>query len=356
MKNPYSDLPKVAFWSNGVSSVSPYELTNIYTKKWPINQDCKIATAGSCFAQHVARHLIKRDFNVLDMEPAPRGLSQKLCTKFGFSMYSCRYGNIYTVHQLLQLAREVSGTYEPQDIAWEKNGKYFDALRPAIEPDGLDSTGELYALRKYHLERVREMFKTMDLFIFTLGLTEAWVHKDHNTVYPTAPGTIAGSFDKKTYLFKNFQFQEIIRAFNDFQDILLQFRADGQLPKILLTVSPVPLTATASGKHVLSANAYSKSVLRAVAGQLSDENEHIDYFPSFEIITNQTAQAAFYASNYRSIKQEGVNTVMKTFFSEHGETTEKPITYKELTQSSMDIEEPEEDIQCEEALLEAFAK
>ena len=38
-------------------------------------------------------------------------------------MYSCRYGNIYTVHQLLQLAQEASGDYDPVDISWEKDGR-----------------------------------------------------------------------------------------------------------------------------------------------------------------------------------------------------------------------------------------
>lgn len=85
------------------------------------------------------------------------------------------------------------------------------------------------------------MLQTMDLFIFTLGLTEAWVHRDTGTVYPTAPGTIAGRFDENIY---------------EFQKNLLKLRPDGKLPKILLTVSPVPLVATASGNHVLTATNY----------------------------------------------------------------------------------------------------
>ena len=35
--------------------------------------------------------------------------------------------------------------------------------------------------------------------------------------------------------------------------------------RLVLTVSPVPLAATASGSHVLPATIYSKSVLRAAA-------------------------------------------------------------------------------------------
>lgn len=346
MKNPYDNLPKKAFWRSGVVESSPFNLDGIYTKKWPIDVRWNIATAGSCFAQHISHHLKINGFNVLDMEPPPPGLPQQLHKRYGFAMYSCRYGNIYTVHQLLQLVKEASGDYKPVDFIWEKEGRYFDALRPAIEPEGLASIDELLVHRQSHLGRVLKMLRTMDLFIFTLGLTEAWVHRESGTVYPTAPGAIAGSFDEKVYMFKNYQFQEIIGAFSEFQEILVKLRPDGKLPKMLLTVSPVPLTATASGKHVLAATTYSKSILRAVAGQLSDENSHIDYFPSFEIITNQGAHGSFYESNIRSVRREGVEVVMKTFFAEHGATASLPLVPKS----------EEEDIQCEEVLLEAFGK
>jgi len=350
IKNPYNNLPKIAFWRSGVVESSPFNITDIYKKKWKIESNWKIATAGSCFAQHISQNLIKNGYNVLDMEPPPRGLSIKLHKKYGFSMYSCRFGNIYTVHQLLQLAQEAYGNFEPFDIAWEKDGKYFDALRPAVEPDGLTAVNELYTHRKYHLSRVRKMLQTMDVFIFTMGLTEAWEHQESGTIYPIAPGIIAGKFDEKVFAFRNFKFQEIIEAFNKFQDILIKLRGEDNLPKMFLTVSPVPLTATASGNHVLSATVQSKSILRAVTGQLSSENNHIDYFPSFEIITNQNARGSFYKNNMRSVRPEGVDVVMKSFFSEHN--TKK---IDSMAANLQVIQTDETDnIQCEEALLEAF--
>ena len=75
-------------------------------------------------------------YKVLDVEPPPPGLPETMHQKFGFSMYSARYGNIYTVRQLLQLAQEVAGKWTPQNYIWPKNAK-FDALRPAVEPEGL---------------------------------------------------------------------------------------------------------------------------------------------------------------------------------------------------------------------------
>ena len=259
--NPYSNLPPSAFWKSGVTQENPYSIEGIYKKKYNIPPNTKIATAGSCFAQHISRHLKKNGYNVLDVEQPPPGLPENLHQKFGFSMYSARYGNIYTVRQLLQLTQEVAAEWSPQNWIWEKNGRFFDALRPAVEPEGLDSPEEVIEHRQYHIVRVKELFENLDLFIFTLGLTEMWIHKESGTVYPTAPGTLVGKFDENIYAFKNAQFFEIIIDYNRFQEVLGKLRG-GRPFKVLLTVSPVPLTASASGNHVLVSTSYSKSTLR----------------------------------------------------------------------------------------------
>ena len=350
-KNPYSDLPKSAFWKTGVAQENPYAIEGIYKKKFKIPPNAKIATAGSCFAQHISRHFKKNGYNVLDVEPPPPGLPENLHQKFGFSMYSARYGNIYTVRQLLQLAQEAAGEWTPQNYIWEKNGKFYDALRPAVEPEGLDSPEEVIAHRQFHISRVKELFENFDLFIFTLGLTEMWVHKETGTVYPTAPGTLVGEFDDQLYKFQNAQFSSIIGDFNLFQQVLKKIRG-GKPFKCLLTVSPVPLTATASRKHVLQSTIYSKSTLRSVAGQLSANQSHIDYFPSFELVTNPKIHSSAFADNLRSVKDETVEMVMRHFFAEHLiiKVNQETILGSESMQQSV------EDLQCEEALIEAFSK
>jgi hypothetical protein len=266
-------------------------------------------------------------------------------------MYSARYGNIYTVRQLLQLTQEVAGEWTPQNYIWEKNGKFYDALRPAVEPEGLDSAEEVVEHRQFHISRVKELFESLDLFIFTLGLTEMWVHKESGTVYPTCPGTLVGEFDDNLYEFKNAQFGEIVKDFNEFQNALKKIRSEKPF-KVLLTVSPVPLTATASGKHVLMSTVYSKSTLRSVAGQLSTNQGHVDYFPSYEIVTNPRMHSTAFADNLRSVRDESVEVVMRHFFSEHSVLLEKANNLGSNGSSCKTLE----DVQCEEALMEAFGK
>ncbi|MDQ2094357.1 GSCFA domain-containing protein [Rhodalgimonas zhirmunskyi] len=349
MKNFYSDLGKSAFWKSGLADVSPLNVSDIYKKKWDIGENWQIGTAGSCFAQHIARHLTANGYNVLDAEPAPSGLKSNEHQSYGYSLYSGRYGNIYTTRQFRQLIEEVFSDEPESPIIWEKDGKFFDALRPNIEPNGFASQVEVIEARAYHRERLRELFLEVDMFVFTLGLTEAWIHTDSGRVVPLAPGVVAGGEEAQDYSFINFSYADVVSDFRRAMTVLRENR--NKQIRYLLTVSPVPLTATASGNHVLTASTYSKSVLRAAAGFLSERHGNIDYFPSYEIITNPAARSTFFASNLRSVMNEGVEVVMKTFFAAHPPkvTTAKANPVVEGASS-------DEDVQCDEEMLEAFGK
>jgi hypothetical protein len=349
--NPYKKLPPSAFWKTGVAQQNPHFIEEIYSKKFSIPPKTKIATAGSCFAQHISKHLKKNGYDVLDVEPAPPGLPANLHHEYGFSTYSGRYGNIYTVRQLLQLAQEVAGEWMPESYIWQKSGRYFDALRPTVEPKGLESPEEVVEHRKYHLARVKELFESLDLFIFTLGLTEMWVHRESGTVYPTAPGTVVGEFNDRLYRFENAQHHEIIADFNNFQQVLRRIRRERPY-RVILTVSPVPLTASASGQHVLVSNTFSKSTLRSVAGQLYTNQTHIDYFPSYEIVTNPRLHTTAFEHDLRSVRYEVVESVMRHFFYQH-----PVIAPKDGMQiPCVPLTNIKNEVQCEEALLEAFNK
>jgi hypothetical protein len=347
--SPYEGLPNERFWKSGVSAQVPTEVQGIYKRKFEITAEDRIATAGSCFAQHIARQLRLRGYNVIDAEPPPPGLTDADAQRFGYQLYSARFGNIYHTRQLLQMVLEANGEWTPADAVWSNGSRYFDALRPSVEPKGLASADMVRAHRVVHLQRVRAMLQNTDIFVFTLGLTEAWEHRDSGTVYPTAPGTIAGSYDPATHQFKNFGHAEIYGDFLKFRALL---KAINPKARFILTVSPVPLTATATDQHILSATTYSKSVLRAVAGQLFDECADVDYFPSYELIATPFSRGMFYQPNLRNVTQAGVDNVMRVFFAEHKNLSQQA---SRESQSSAPVMS-KDDVICEEVLLEAFGK
>ena len=105
------------------------------------------------------------------------------------------------------------------------------------------------------------------------------------------------------------------------------------------------------GKHVLASTIYSKSTLISVAGQLSTNQANIDYFPSYEIVTNPRMHSTAFADNLRSVRDETVQVVMRHFFSQHPMIRNESYQNKTSKLSTM----RNEDVQCEEALIEAFS-
>jgi len=347
--SPYEGLPAEAFWRNAVVGHAPDAIPAIYRNKFAIGKTTAIATAGSCFSQHLSRLLRARDFAVVDTEPAPEGMDPEIARQHQYGIFSARYGNIYTARQLRQVAFEAFGRFEPADAIWEKDGRYYDAMRPAVEPDGFATPDQVREARKEHLHAVRQVIKTADMFTFTLGMTEAWVHRQTDTTYPTAPGTIAGHYDPAIHAFRNFSFQDVLRDLTLF--FALAKRVNPSI-RFLLTVSPVPMTATASGEHILTASVYSKSVLRAVAGQLASERDDVDYYPSYEIVTSALSKGAYYNENLRTISPEGVAAATAPFLAACTRASQPaPV----LDRADAIAEEPaDDDPICEDILLDAF--
>lgn len=355
--SPYGDLPAQAFWKAGVVRATNELPEQIYCKKFVITKSDKIVTAGSCFAQHVGRVLKRRGFSVIDREPPPAELPDWRHQAYGFSMYSARYGNIYTTLQLYQLVKEAFRSRPSKPLVWEKDGRYWDALRPAIEPQGYASMDELVEHRRFHLAQVRQCFLEMDVFVFTLGLTEAWQHLPSGRVVPVAPGVIAGSYDEDQYRFLNLGVRRNLKIFRRFLHLLERSRAGLPQPRILLTVSPVPLTASASGEHVLVANTYSKAVLRVVAAELAHSSSFIDYLPSYELVTNPVTIAQGYGSNWRSVSEYGVSRAMSCFVAEHDDVGSMPMDAPAslVSAPSHDVDSDQSAamaIACEEELLD----
>ena len=141
------------------------------------------------------------------------------------------------------------------------------------------------------------------------------MHDPGGWVYPACPGTVGGHFDRDKHRFWNLSFSEVRSTLLETLERLWMARPG---LKVLLTVSPVPLTATISGQHVLSASAWSKAKLRAVAGEVADSHPAVDYFPAHEIVTAPASGEQMFEQNRRSVSDWGVARVMDAFFSAHG--------------------------------------
>lgn len=350
-QHPYSDLPPQAFWRSGVSQKDALDFSDLYRPRFAITRESAIAAAGSCFAQHIARQFKTRHFAFLDVEPPPPQLPREQWAAFGYDLYSARYGNVYSPRQLLQLFQRAYGEFKPRETVWRTGGRYYDPFRPSIEPSGFESEDELRAAGDFHLAGLRDICERTALFVFTFGLTESWINTDDGAVYPSCPGVIAGSFDDRKYRFHNFTFGETLA---DMEAFIAFVTARNPVVRFLFTVSPVPLTATASGQHVLTASIHSKSVLRAVCGELYNKYDAVDYFPSYEIVAAHPTRAAFYNANLRTVSGRGVDHVMSVFFGAHGLSEASAPSPKSEPDDSFNAED--DDIVCDDEILEAFGR
>lgn len=289
-----------------------------------------------------------------------------MAKEYNYGVFSFRTGNIYTAAALKQWVFWALGKEASPEEVWEKDGRFYDPFRPAIEPNGFASAEEMLKSRQTTLEAIRRAVTDCRRFVFTLGLTEGWVNKEHGFTYAMCPGTLAGEFNPDLHAFTNFEYREIQ---TDLAAALRAMREVNPTIRVLLTVSPVPLTATASGEHVLTATTYSKSVLRAVAGEVSNKYSFVDYFPSYEIITAPAFRGMFYEPNMRSVHPDGVAFVMSSFFeclhsSGMADTSEPvrevaiaaPKRPKANRKNRVTPDEGEDEVVCEEMMLGAFGK
>ena len=306
MSHPYRDLPDSAFWRRAVAGLPEAEVDPVLEVPFTIGRETSIATCGSCFAQHISRVLTQRGYRYLVTETAPEGAAEPE----SYGVFPARTGNIYTVRQLLQTFGRAYGLFRPADVAWRReDGAFVDPFRPQIQAAGFPTVEALEADRKRHLAAVRAMFEDCDVFIFTLGLTEAWVSARDGAVFPLAPG-VAGGEPGPDYAFHNMGVEEMAA---DLREFLRRLKVVNPNVRLILTVSPVPLVATYEPQHVLTATTYSKAALRVVAEMIAGAEPEVCYFPSYEIVTGPQARGRYFASDLRSVTDEGVARVMDVF-------------------------------------------
>ena len=309
-QHPYRGIPDHQYWSRAVSWAPPGGLDLVVETKFTIGTHDRVGTLGSCFAQHLSRHLARSGLNYYVAETAPAGMSAADAAARQYGVFSARYGNVYTVRQALQLFQRAYGKFDPVEEPWVRGDVLVDPYRPLVEPSGFADPQALEAARDEHLSAVRDVFEKSDVLVFTLGLTEGWRSRADGAVFSTAPGVNGGSYDPAVYEFVNFGIDEV-RA--DLIELCESLRSVNPDLLILLTVSPVPLIATFENRHVLVSTTYSKSVLRVAADEAARQLDHVDYFPSFELISSGGTNRNLYGPDLREVDELGVAHVMRSF-------------------------------------------
>ncbi len=304
---PYNGIEPYRFWQSPsqTSGLMPQPMrAGILSKK------DVIASAGSCFAQNIARYLSSRRFNYNVCEAGPMFFGKEQAADWGYGQFSCRFGNIYTVLQLEQLLERALGRRAVADQFWQsEDGKWFDLLRPRINRYGFDTREIAEVDTKEHLDAVLKMFRTSTVFVFTYGLVEYWYDETNGTVFPTAPGCGYGRFDASRHKAGLMSVSDIVRSTTAVMKMIREINPD---LKVIVTVSPVPLLSTHRNMNIVQASVHSKSLLRVAVEECLPLFEQFYYFPSYEIVTQYCGEPIWDESG-RNPSSSSLEVVFRNF-------------------------------------------
>jgi len=341
---PYANLSDYQNWRKAVEPFEARQIDPQSKTRFKIDRRMPIASAGSCFARRIAQNLRNSGFNYYDAEAAPGWLSPQQRSDYHYGIWSARFGDVFTTLQLLQLLQRAIGEFEPVERFWvgEESDEILDPFRPRIQPNGFPSIGEMEDQRAFHLQAVKRLFSDIDIFIFTLGLTETWCHAEDGAAYPVCPGRGIGSFDANKYRFRNLGVAENTRYLGEFLDILRRLNPRAH---VILSVSPVPLAATFEDRHVVTSTTYTKAVLRVSAEEVRRSFKNVEYFASYELVMGTLNAAEYFQPDRRHINAMALDLVMNSFYRNFAS---EPTTAPKMATGSVELANSDP---CDEDLL-----
>ena len=239
-----------------------------------------VFTIGSCFARNIERFLVDAGCRVpmQDLHLPPEewhGGANAAMNKFHPPAFRQCLSWTADIHD----RGGVVTWPDCEPLAFEAgDGLVFDMEMASTPP----VSRERFLERRQHIYEVFSTVFTADCLMITPGLIEAWRDRQTGLYIHEAPTLKAMALQRKRWEFEILSYQQCLADLLAAIDVV---RARNPGVKVLITTSPVPLSATFSGQDVRIANAYSKSVLRAVCGAASLERPAVDYFPSYEAAT-----------------------------------------------------------------------
>lgn len=265
-------------WRNFIANPGFYT-----PRKKLIGPDTKVFTMGSCFALEVRRALQRRGMTVHpDYYSVKYELGKSQFSSFTDTCEFQPHYDTFVIKQEFETALglwpdrrsgfiQYSGTPANKQLGWDVI--YQDPFRKITWA----KSPELLAGVVDQVDRiVTEGLKEADVIVLTLGLTEVWRSPTSGKYFCQLPRhPEMAKFHASTFL-------ENYHNMRNTLDMLFNRYPEKQL---ILSVSPVPLDSTfRENMDVATANMESKSILRAVAGQICREYpDRVTYFPSYEM-------------------------------------------------------------------------
>lgn len=278
--------PSLATWADAETNF----LDGLLPPQPLIGPGSRVMAIGSCFARSIAGYL--------------RAERPDLSVNAGGDDVGLIFfgGGFVTTHTMLWQLRWAFGEVDAQGDAT----LYAETTRSTGTKTLVPVPATESARRS-----TRRAVQAADVFIVTLGLAEVWEDAQTGNVFFKA--VPRRHYDPTRHRFRLTTVQENKANLEGIVRLLRKAKPDAP---IVLTLSPVPLTATFRSRACLVANAASKAILRAAVEEFMltrpTEDPPIYYWPSYELVTEHFAGRAM-EENRRHVKREVVRQIMGLF-------------------------------------------
>lgn len=324
------------------------EFCFMYTNpSFSISRKDSFFAIGSCFARRIEKLLFDFGFDVKSYSPEIAKDS-----KYGAGDDAGKIVNKYntaTIYQSIKLALEPDDTVQKAHILKSTTNNYKDLS--LHYPDDCFAD---YDVAQSLNEDTTALFRAISkckVIVITLGLTEAFYDTEfsiysNSTVNPRINKNYKGRF-----VFRNISYKENLDFLEKTYAVLSSVHGDDF--RVILSVSPVALLRTHNPDDVIVSNTRSKSTLIAAAHEWASMHDNVDYFPSFEIVTNSVMHSA-YKDDIRHIKPAMADFIMNLLTYYYLETDEASgLTFYKSTVGRM---HPKESFQFFSAIMDMVRK
>lgn len=282
------------------------------TPSFAIAATDRIFTIGSCFAREVEEALEARGLHVAsDAAPLAKLASTATPQLEDWSEETFRKGyiNKYTIGTMvdeIRWALPEGATDDFPSIIEVEPGRFIDLAAHNILA-GFDRES-VVSRRLLVRDIMREIYRS-DVIVITLGLAEGWRDVPSGSSVVDAPISF-GARDTDRFELEVLSHREVVEGLEAIAALL---DAHGRPNwRMVISVSPVPLLASFTGDDIVTANSYSKAVLRSAAEEFARAHDRVDYFPSYEMAFYSDVETAW-KSDRRHIQRSFVDAIIDLF-------------------------------------------
>lgn len=268
-----------------------------------------IFAMGSCFAREIEAALIERGGNVISID------STLDCRAFDTggrprSSFFHRFTPMAMLQEFQQAFGEAPGWSQDALLFERPGGEVLDLNYGHV--GGADYSREAVMERRRIATALVRRAAEAKAIVLTLGLIEGWVHVPSG-LHANAPNAKLLARKEGDFELRVAEVADAVECLEEILALLVRHHKTGDF-QLVVTVSPVPLSATFLRKDIIVANAESKAVLRAAAGQFSNRHEKVHYFPSYEIVM-YTAPDLAWRPDRIHVQGRAVRRVVKIFMA-----------------------------------------